>query len=112
MGVEDDVSLLTPGEYHADTSELIQMLEKGHHGVELDAEAWSRLITWIDLNGPCHGTWGDVFPIPDGAHERRMALRKRYGGPPHDPETIYVSATKPGDAILGRVESRPEPLSL
>ncbi len=112
VGIEDDVSLLTPGEYHANTSELIQMLEKGHHGVKLDSEAWSRLVTWIDLNGPCHGTWGDVFPIPDGAHERRMALRKRYGGPTHDPETIYVSATKPGDAVLAHVSSRPEPLSL
>ncbi len=46
VGVEDDVSLLTPGEYHANTSELIQMLEKGHYSVGLDREAWSRLVTW------------------------------------------------------------------
>lgn len=88
VGIEDDVSLLTPGEYYADTSPLIQMLRKGHQGVQLDAEAWDRLVTWIDLNGPCHGTWGEVYPIPDGAHERRMALRKLYGGPAHDPEAI------------------------
>ena len=88
VGVEDDVSLLLPGEYHADTSELIQMLQAGHHGVQLDWEAWDRLVTWIDLNGPCHGTWGEVYPIPDGAHERRMELRRLYGGPKADPETI------------------------
>ncbi len=52
VGVEDDVSLLTPGEYHADTSELIQMLQQGHHGVQLDVESWDRLVTWIDLNWP------------------------------------------------------------
>lgn len=86
VGIEDDVSMLTPGEYHADTSPLIQMLRKGHHGVQLDAEAWDRLVTWIDLNAPCHGTWGEVYPIPDGAHERRMAMRRQFGGPQDDPE--------------------------
>ena len=107
VGIEDDVSLLTPGEYHANTSELVQMLEKGHYGVELDEEAWSRLVTWIDLNGPCHGTWTDVFPIPDGAHERRMALRKLYGGPEHDPEAIYETSRRQADAVPARVASRP-----
>lgn len=38
-GAEDDVSRLRPAEYHADTSELIQMLKKGHHHVRLDDEA-------------------------------------------------------------------------
>lgn len=88
VGIEDDVSLLTPGEYHADTSELVQLLRKGHQGVRLDAEAWDRVVTWIDLNAPCHGTWGGVYPIPDGVHARRMELRKAYGGPADDPEAI------------------------
>jgi len=109
VGIEDDVSLLTPGEYHADTSELIQMLEKGHHGIELDAEAWSRLVTWIDLNGPCHGTWGEVFPIPDGAHERRMELRKLYGGPMDDPEKIFETSSRQAGTVFASVISRPEP---
>lgn len=108
VGIEDDVSLLTPGEYHADTSELIQMLEKGHHGIELDAEAWSRLVTWIDLNGPCHGTWGDVFPIPDGAHERRMEFRKLYGGPMDDPEKIFETSPRQAGTVFASVISRPE----
>jgi len=112
VGVEDDVSLLTPGEYHADTSELVQMLKKGHYGVELDGEAWDRLVTWIDLNGPCHGTWGDVFPIPDAAHERRMALQKLYGGPKHDPETIYETALAQAEPVLASVVARPKPLTL
>ena len=73
VNIGDDVSLLRPGHYHADTSELVQMLQNGHYGVSLDEESWNRLITWIDLNGPCHGTWQDVFnmPVPDGAHKRR-----------------------------------------
>jgi len=88
VGIEDDVSLLVPGEYHANTSELVQLLLKGHRGVRLEAEAWDRIITWIDLNGPCHETWGQVHPIPAGAHARRMELRRVYGGPADDPEEI------------------------
>ena len=90
VGVEDSPELLTPANYHASTNKLMQMLRKGHYGVEMDREAWDRLITWIDLNAPCHGTWGDVYPcpIPDNAHERRRALARKYGGPPDDPEDI------------------------
>jgi len=88
VNVEDHVGLHVPGEYHADTSELIQMLAKGHHNVELDQEAWERLVTWIDLNGPCHGTWSEVCAIPDGARERRRQLSQLYGGPKDDPEQV------------------------
>lgn len=88
VGIEDEVRLLVPGEYHADTSELIQLLVKGHHNVQLDPEAWDRLITWIDLNGPCHGTWGDVALIPDRADRRRRELSLLYGGPKDDPEEV------------------------
>ncbi len=56
-GPESDYHLQKPLECHAGTSELVQMLEKGHYNVKLDAEAWDRLITWIDLNVPDHGTW-------------------------------------------------------
>ncbi len=88
VNIEDDVNILVPGEYHADTSELVQMLKKGHHGVRPDAEAWDRLVTWIDLNGPCHGTWNDVSPIPGGTDKRRRQLAKLYGGPAEDFETV------------------------
>ncbi len=88
VNVEDSATLLRPGEYHADTSELIQMLKQGHYEVQLDAEAWDRLITWIDLNGPCHGTWSDVAEIPHQADRRRHQLALATGGPTIDPEVI------------------------
>jgi formylglycine-generating enzyme required for sulfatase activity len=104
VNVEDHVGLLVPGEYHADTSELVQMLRKGHYNVQLDREAWDRLVTWIDLNGPCHGTWADVGPIPDGAERRRRDLHELYGGPKDDPEVIP-------DIARSRTEPvRPEPV--
>jgi formylglycine-generating enzyme required for sulfatase activity len=83
-GLEGDYELPYPGEYHSSTSELIQMLEKGHHGVRLDAEAWDRLHTWIDLNVPAHGTWGQIYPIPFNGRNRRIELAKLYGGVEED----------------------------
>ncbi len=88
VNIEDHVGLLNPGEYHADTSELIQLLSKGHYNVCIDNEAWERLITWIDLNGPCHGTWSEVAPIPDRADQRRRELNQLFGGPKDNPEWI------------------------
>jgi len=88
VGIEDDASLLVPGEYHANTSPLVQMLRKHHQGVRLDEQAWDRIVTWIDLNAPCHGTWHEVHPPPTSAAERRLALRRVCGGPPWDPEAV------------------------
>jgi formylglycine-generating enzyme required for sulfatase activity len=87
-GSESDAHLLMPGEFHADTSELVQMLQKGHYGVQLDAESWDRLVTWIDLNVPCHGTWHEVYPIPFNGQERRLEYLKLYAGIEEDYEAI------------------------
>lgn len=100
VNVEDDVNLQPAGELHADTSPLIQLLQAGHHGVRLDAEAWDRLITWIDLNGPCHGTWRDIAPIPGAADRRRRELALKYGGPREDPEQVYDLPRWTGAPIL------------
>ncbi|MDP6545521.1 MAG: SUMF1/EgtB/PvdO family nonheme iron enzyme [Phycisphaerae bacterium] len=87
-GPEGDYHLLTPLEFHADTSELVQMFQKGHNNVKLDKEAWDRLITWIDLNAPWHGTWTEA-----GASktilQRRLELRKIYASVDSNPEFIY-----------------------
>jgi len=88
VNIEDYVGLHVPCEYHANTSELVQMLEKGHYNVRLDEEAWDRLTTWIDLNGPCHGTWGDVAPIPSAVDRRRWESAQKWGGAKDDPEAV------------------------
>ncbi|MFP4058554.1 MAG: SUMF1/EgtB/PvdO family nonheme iron enzyme [Candidatus Brocadiia bacterium] len=85
-GPESDYHVQVPLEWGANTSELYQMLKKGHQGVRLDAEAWDRLITWIDLNVPCHGTWSEHRKIARDYHQRRLEMRTRYAGRPEDPE--------------------------
>jgi len=89
-GLESDLRLLNPCEFHADTTELFQMLKEGHYGVQLDEEAWDRLTTWVDLNAPCHGTWHEVVGEKKIAndHRRRRELLAMYGGTDEDPEAI------------------------
>lgn len=60
-GPESTGLMLRPYEFHASTSEGVQMLEKGHYGVNLDDASWRRLFTWIDLNVPFYGSWADVY---------------------------------------------------
>jgi len=103
-GPESDYHVQKPMEFHAGTSELIQMLEKGHHNVKLDAEAWDRLITWIDLNVPDHGTWGEHRKIAGNFHQRRLLMRTKYANRPEDPEAILQSGRAPVQFV------KPEPM--
>ncbi|MCP4782662.1 MAG: SUMF1/EgtB/PvdO family nonheme iron enzyme [Fuerstiella sp.] len=114
INVGDDVSMLVPGFYHADTSELIRMLQKEHQGVKLDQESWSRLITWIDLNGPCHGTWAEVFPtsLPFQADKKRQQLHKLYGGPTFNPGTIHHARSYDQTPIEAKPAIVPPPVAV
>jgi formylglycine-generating enzyme required for sulfatase activity len=94
-GPESSYYMQMPLEFFAETSELVQMLRKGHHGVQLDAEAWDRLITWIDLNVPDHGTWGEHRQIADTYHEKRIAARAKYAYTDLDPETYPTPPPAP-----------------
>ena len=89
--MESDMHLLPPYEFHASTARLVRMLRNGHHGVTLSAEDWDRLITWIDLNTPAHGTWHEIVGTEKVAHqrERRMATMAAYAvARDEDPEAI------------------------
>ena len=75
------------GEFLADTSPLVQMLQRGHHGVQLDAEAWDRLYTWIDLGTPDHGSWKNrEWGVPGNYYERRLEILRQFAGRSDDVE--------------------------
>lgn len=89
-GPESNPEIMVPMEWHASSSKLIQMMEKGHHGVELDDEAMRRLTMWIDLNVPFHAafhpsSYGDYG---DQVKWRRESL-KEYANLDWDPENQY-----------------------
>jgi formylglycine-generating enzyme required for sulfatase activity len=106
-GGESDYHVLEPMEFHAGTTELIQRLRKGHHGVRLNAEAWDRLITWIDLNCPYHGTRGEECQDPGGQRARRRELLQRYGNVDSDPEAVVPVAYRPTHPPPVEPPSRP-----
>jgi len=98
-GPEGDYHTLTPMEFHADTSELVQRLQKGHHGVRLDAEALDRLVTWIDLNVPFYGTWKEAVPgLKSEAVAARRESRLKYAGVDEDIEAVVTPYA--GDAVF------------
>lgn len=97
-GPETDMDVLPPYEYHASTSELIQMLEKGHYNVELDDEAYRLLVNWIDFNAPWRGKWGNE---PEA--RRRLELSALYAdGAATDVENEY-------DRLLAEMQAKPAP---
>jgi formylglycine-generating enzyme required for sulfatase activity len=62
-------------------------------------------MTWIDLNAPCHGTWGEVVGPEKTRNDnkRRLDLRRLYGGSIEDPEAY------PAMMQAKIVPVRPEP---
>jgi len=93
-GVEADMALLYPMEYHASTSLLIQMLDKGHHGVRLDEmsrEARDRLYCWIDLNVPRAGNWDPPEFQQCDQQVRRRELAIAFADNADDPEGEHAA---------------------
>jgi formylglycine-generating enzyme required for sulfatase activity len=86
-GPESAVGVLVPMEYYPENSELVQMLQKGHHGVQLTQEEWARINLWIDLNIPYLGHWlerrdrsgwNDRVIDPTPNMNRRLEYLRRY----------------------------------
>ena len=96
-GPESDYHILNPMEYHADNSELVQLLNQGHHGVRLDPQSWDRLITWIDFNVPYFGSWREKFG-PRAILKRRQELDAANAGLETDFETLPQLEVQLGDA--------------
>ncbi len=88
QGPEAGMKVLYPYEYHASTSPLVQILKRGHHGVELTEQEWRTLYNWIDFNAPYHGSFRVEpylgFNLQDiriyNQYERRIELMNKYAG--------------------------------
>lgn len=85
QGGEGDMVVLHPYEYHANTSEMVRMLKRGHHNVKLTDEEWRKLYNWIDYNCPDKGYFNanvlskDVIPYQGFDQiERRKELTDKY----------------------------------
>lgn len=83
QGPESDIYVLRPYEYYANNSELIRILQAGHHGVKVPEQDMQTLYTWIDLNAPYFGAFTQLDlkkEAPQNQVERRMELAEKYSG--------------------------------
>ena len=79
QGPEADMYVLKPYEYHASNSELIRMLDKGHHNVQLTTDEMRTLYNWIDFNAPYYGAFYDINPMGGfDQYTRRIELANKY----------------------------------
>ena len=117
-GPENEETILTPMDFHASTSPLVQMLRKGHHGVKMDPKDCLKIYEWIDLNTPFWGKWsppsvkkGDHY-VPAGTPDqvaRRLELQKRYARVPDNPEKEHDDyAAKVANRVIKPVPSQGE----
>ena len=126
-GPESEETLLPVMDYHASTSPLVQILEKGHFGVKLDAQAWSKIYEWIDLNCPFYGKWNPPslaqpdnwvqHPVPDQV-ARRKELAIAYANVDDSPEEEHdayakkLAARKIEPVAPSKVKPAPTPVKV
>ncbi len=110
-GNESDYRMPMAAEWNANTSELVQLLKKGHYGVSLPREAWDRLYTWIDLNVPCHGVWAAISGNAGRQNARMRELAALYGGSDVDHEAMppALPAPKAASVPAQRIEPAAAP---
>lgn len=106
-GIESDIHMLVPMDVHADQTELMRMLNKGHHHVTLSSEEIERLACWIDFNAPFHGRRSD---IPESEKSRKwMELKKTYAEMLGAPVVDYDYLPELKTDIVAEIP--PQPLS-
>ncbi len=113
-GPESDLHVLTPMDYHVSTSPLFQMLEKGHHGVELDDASRRELAIWADLNVPYHATWTEVRndEYTQEIAARTVEYKERFSGLQDNIEWMPPLPTERPDFIQPQAVEAPEPVRI
>lgn len=60
-GIEGGIHQLPAMEFHADSTDLVKMLKKGHYNVKLTHKELAKISEWIDMNAVYHGYWSDIL---------------------------------------------------
>ncbi|MEG1543197.1 MAG: SUMF1/EgtB/PvdO family nonheme iron enzyme [Tannerellaceae bacterium] len=89
-GIESDMHMLVPMNVHADQTELMQLLNKGHYNVKIDSASITKLACWIDFNAPFHGRRSDIstFDRTKESRELRTLYHEMFGAPEHATEYL------------------------
>jgi hypothetical protein len=99
---ESGVELQIPGFWHADSSPLVQLIKKGHHGVAPDQELLDRLVTWLDLGAPLYSSWQEQQGRSPGKHyvEGRLTARRLYANSDEDWDTVIEPPSGPVEPLV------------
>ncbi|MFP4056542.1 MAG: hypothetical protein ACLF0G_06715 [Candidatus Brocadiia bacterium] len=54
--------ILPPYSWGSHRSKLVDVLQAGHHDVQLDPESFDRIVTWVDINAPYYPEYSSAFP--------------------------------------------------
>ncbi|MHC5067909.1 MAG: HzsA-related protein, partial [Planctomycetota bacterium] len=131
-GIESPMAVPNAGEYGAHVGELIHLLKKGHHGVQLSEDEWQALYCWIDFNAPYVGYRYDTLDEEskrrrsvDRSFARGQELAEQYAGgvtdfidvePPAQPQVVAKqlpdSRVETAQRRAGRVPFVAEPTRL
>lgn len=117
-GIEGDRRMFTPMDYHFETTELAQLLRKGHYKVQLDAASWDRLAAWHDLNAPFYGTWSEIPGVGctkvTNVNDRALELRKKYVpmGPFPDYEEVPATPAYDTTPVKPPAFAKPAPANV
>lgn len=108
-GIESDMNILVPMDIHADQTELMQILKKGHHGVQISKEDMESLVCWIDFNAPYHGYRCDVPKSDNPTVKKSQELRKLYAEMFHTKEHVVSKpAPRPVEKPIPAVSNTPQ----
>jgi len=70
VGAQTAPPMLPPYYAGATQSRLLEMLDAGHHGVELNTEEYERLAAWMDLNVPYCGDYTEANCWTDAERDK------------------------------------------
>jgi hypothetical protein len=102
------VNVLEPYSWGSGKSRIVEVIRHGHprpeideerkaKGLELDAESFDRIVTWIDINAPYYPTYYTAYP------------NNRFGRSPLTDEELKRIEELTGVDLLGSISfTRPE----
>lgn len=108
--MESDYSV--PKDYFAHAGRLADLLRAGHpdnegkRRLKLDAESFSRVVEWLDMNAVCYGdySWNKpewAPPVAEGEQALRAEIRRRFGSRLADqPFAALVNVALPAESPI------------
>jgi len=100
---------LAPGSFGSRVSPVMELLAKGHYGVQLDTADWRRLCAWIDCNAPGIGDYevASYARRDERRQAERAVLVERRGGSVEQRRKLLAESLPPGQRLACYLDCGP-----